>query len=172
MTETLCDQIKSIKDSHDMFKLEQILYKMRPLIRKYAKKLYFMEKDDACQELNIALIEAVYRIKKYDNEYMCISYLQKAVIYKYNYLCKNNFKLQLIDNNEEINENTPYFADYNTIEFYIDLGNLLKNKNYIQNCIVENLMNDLSDNEIARKIGVSRQYVNRIKKHILKELYL
>lgn len=46
----------------------EILKIMKPIINKYVKKIYFMDKEDAEQELNLAIIEAIQRISncKYD----------------------------------------------------------------------------------------------------------
>lgn len=39
----------------------------------------------------------------------------------------------------------------------------------MQKYIINNFFNGLSDNQIALKLGISRQYVNRIKKKLLTE---
>lgn len=164
----LVTNTKLVQELHSQEALEKILNKMQPLIKKYIRKLFFMEKEDASQELSLSLIEAVYYIKRYENEAMCFTYFQKAIINKFNYLCKVNIKSSLSNNEfEEIPDDIPYNENFDTIELFIDVQELLKDKNDRQKIIIKCIMfNDLSDSEIALKIGVSRQFVNRVKKKI------
>ena len=69
-----------------------ILIIMKPIINKYVKKIYFMDKEDAEQELNLAIIEAIQRISncKYDGQ--CIVYIENAIKFKYAHLCKSNIR--------------------------------------------------------------------------------
>lgn len=60
---------KSKTNSEAMLKL---IITMTPLIRKYSKKLFFMEYEDAEQEMVLALIKAV---KKYQNVKRMVSVL-------------------------------------------------------------------------------------------------
>lgn len=78
MEEVICTQIKLVNELHSMDSLEKILISMQPLVRKYIRKLYFMEKDDAFQELNLSLIEAIYHLKFCKNDAMCLAYLKKS----------------------------------------------------------------------------------------------
>ena len=70
----------------------EILKIMKPIINKYVKKIYFMDKEDAEQELNLAIIEAIQRISncKYDGQ--CIVYIENAIKFKYAHLCKSNIR--------------------------------------------------------------------------------
>lgn len=78
----------------------------------------------------------------------------------------NNF------NTKEIAEDIPYNEDFGKIELYIDLKNILKYKNDKQKCIIDYIVSHgLSDREIASNLGVSRQFVNKIKKKILKDYF-
>lgn len=171
--ELLSTQIKLVNELHSTTSLEKIIIKMQPLIKKYVRKLYFLEKEDASQELTLALIEAVYHISTYTSEAMCLTYLQKSVINKYYYLCKLNIKFTTLnDTFVEVPENVPYIESFQNIEFFIDVNESLKNKNEKERFIVKNILfHGLSDKEISLKLGVSRQYVNRVKKKILKEIY-
>lgn len=164
----LCTQIKSFKEFHNQDALETIMLKMQPLIRKYIRKLYFIEKDDANQELNLALIESVFKISEYDNEAMCLSYLQKTIYNKYCFLCSQHIKSSHVFNEfKEISDEVPYIEQYNIIELSYDLHRLLEHKNNKQKYIIHCILNEFSDNEIALRLGVSRQYINRVKKKIL-----
>lgn len=77
----LSSKIKAVNELHDLGSLEDIINKLQPLIKKYSRKLFFMETEDAMQELNIALIEAIYHIYKVDNEAQCLSiYISQLLI--------------------------------------------------------------------------------------------
>lgn len=167
--ELLSTLIGQMKEAQNSVALEKILIKMQPLVKKYTKKLYFMERDDAAQELNISLIESVHHIKKYDNEAMCLTYIKNTVINKYYYLCKQHIKFtQIKDEFAEIPYNIPYNEKFNNIELFVDIQNLMKDRNKNQKRIIKYLVFDeLSDSEISSKMKLSRQYVNRIKKNIL-----
>ncbi len=171
--ELLANLIKMTKESHSKIALEKIIMKMQPLIKKYARKLYFMDKDDAMQELYLSLLESINNIKKYENDAMCVSYLNKCIVNKYCYLCKMNMKYcQINDEYIEISDDIPYKENFDFIELSADIRDLLKDKNNKQKLIMHYyLFENKSDIEIALKIGVSRQYVNRIKKKFLSEYF-
>lgn len=170
MGESLSRKIKLANNPHNKDSLEKILIQMQPLVKKYIRKLYFMDKEDASQELNLSLIEAIYHIKYIKNDAMCLAYLQKSIINKYNYLCKLNLKFVSRNNEfEKIPDNIPYIERFTDIEVYIDMNDFLKSKNNTQKCIIIYYLKGLSDNQIALKLGKSRQYVNRIKKILINE---
>lgn len=172
--ELLTSQISLVKNSQSKIALEKILVKMQPLVKKYSRRMYFIEKEDANQELNLAIIEAINHIKKYDNEAMCLTYLQKAVIHKYCYLCKQNINSSFLKKREceEIFENIPYIENFNNSELSVDIQEFLKNRSDNQKQIIEYIIfYGLSDSEISLKMHISRQYVNRIKKKLLEEFY-
>lgn len=172
--ELLTVQIGLVKNSQSKIAVEKILIKMQPLVKKYSRKMFFMEKEDANQELNLAIIEAINHIKKYDNEAMCLTYLQKSVIHKYYYLCKQNINSSFLMQKEceEIFENIPYIENFNNSELSVDIQEFLKNRSDKQKQIIEYIIfYELSDSEISLKMHISRQYVNRIKKKLLEEFY-
>ncbi len=170
--ELLVTQIKLVNELHSITSLEKILIKMQPLVKKYSRKLYFMEYEDASQELNISLIESVYHLKFYKNDAMCLAYLQRGVINKYNYLCKEHIKLSKMENELlELSDEIPYMEDFQRSEISVDLYELLKSKSERQKLIAKCIfVDENSDKEIALKLGVSRQYINRVKKKLFNEI--
>ena len=44
--------------------MSELLVRLKPLIKSYTKKLFFMEKEDAEQEILLAIIKAVKSIPK------------------------------------------------------------------------------------------------------------
>lgn len=86
--------------------INKILVKMSPLIKKYAHKLYDLEFEDMCQEMNLAVFSAIKKMDKYDNDYECISYIVYAVKNRYHELCRYSMKIKSIEvlmENETIN---------------------------------------------------------------------
>ena len=57
----------------------QLLEILAPLIKSYAKKLFFLEQEDARQEIIIAIIEAVKSISRCENDGQCLAYINNAV---------------------------------------------------------------------------------------------
>ena len=55
----------------------EILEQFKPLIEAYTKKLFFLEKDDARQEITVAVIEAIKSISLFENDAQCITYILK-----------------------------------------------------------------------------------------------
>lgn len=76
-----------------------------------------------------------------------------------------------IDDYAEIPDDIISYNDgYKTIELYIDIKKILNNKSTTHKRIILYIvLYGLSDYEISKKLNISRQYVNRIKKKILKD---
>lgn len=83
MKHKLSDLVKLYQTTNDERYFTQILERFSPLVRKYMKKLYYIEKEDSIQELNLALYEAVRNMSYVDNEYACISYLNKIIYHRF-----------------------------------------------------------------------------------------
>ena len=169
----LTTQIKLYKEAHNQEALSNIITKMQPLIRKCARKLYFMEKEDAVQEMTLALIECICKIREYNSEVGCLTYIKKSIINRYIFLCKSNIETSQINiMYDDIAEEIPYIECFDEIEISIDLNNLLKDKTEKQKCIVKYIFIDnLSDIEISHKMDMSRQYINRVKKRLLSQYF-
>lgn len=162
--------IKLAKQSEEA--LLQVIMKMEPLIKSYAKRMFFLERSDAEQEMTLAIIEAVKSIPICEKDGQCLAYIKNAVHFKFSYLCKKNLKKETkespyenVDENEQI-----YVEKYREIEILYDLENLPISKR--QKDILTYIINGYSDREIAEKMSLSRQYVNRIKKEILIATYI
>ena len=147
---------------------------LEPVINKYAKKLIGSGYEDMRQELLIAVIEAVERLGRYENEGQCITYLVKAIKLRYLELYRKSKawreRFTHLDETymESIGDNKEVYAD---IEFGIDLKKIEKANNSLKREIIESILNyGMNDAEIACKLQISRQYVNRCKKEIFAEL--
>lgn len=151
-------------------KMMEILNKLSPLRNKYVKKLFFLERCDAEQEINVAIIEAVKGIKKSETDGQCLSYINNAVKFKYIYLCKKNI-YHCQEECYEVIENDSlyvYVEKYEDIEFKIDMEIEKEKLSTNQKKILEYIIAGYSDREISKRMGISRQYINRVKKDFYK----
>lgn len=148
--------------------MQVLLDMLEPLILKYSKKLYLLEVDDSKQELRLSIIEAVHKISRCETDGECLKFLKNAVLYKYTYLCKKS----IIQKDKETSYVT-HFSTSNPPSAYEDIDSLcdlIIQKHSLppkQQLIFEYLISGYSDSEISAKMGLSRQYVNRIKKHFI-----
>lgn len=161
--------LKKYKENKDMESLEKIVKKMEPLIKKYAYKTHCMEYEDAKQELYITLIKALQYIEPERGVEKCLSYIKQAIHNKYRRLCHQNLanvKIQCLTDDLAIKD-----QQIKDVNFYIDF------KNYIYKLSLESStkahilylseIKNMSDQQIATKLNMSKQYVNRIKnKHL------
>ena len=151
---------------------EELVGRFQPLIKSYAHKLYYLEYEDCIQELTLALYEGIVKIPKTDDEYGCISYINKAVVHRFCKLYYGSIKEQQKQESSislDFNQVAGIRSDHEIQDciYKIDLENLLKNKNRLERSIMSLILSGYSDDEIGQQLGYSRQYINRIKKKIL-----
>lgn len=152
---------------YDNSKLLELLQRLKPLINSYSKKLFFLDKDDATQEIILAIIEAVKIIPVCKNDNTCFTYIWNAVKYKHAYLCKKNLKITSFEEkyaDESLFENVSSQDNYIDIVTFIDLERHIKKLPPKKQLLFKYIIQGYSDKEIANIMGCSRQYINRIKK--------
>lgn len=175
MDDKVCIKVLQYKQSNNNDILESILLQMMPLIKKYARKSYFFEYDDAFQEYSIAVIEAVKKIRYYENEQQCLSYIQECVRNKF-YQLYRFYKNEPDTTDEYTESNLPdnNYNPYNDRNMYLDLWKYISSMDNCsetkQKIAVLSLIYGESDTEISHNLHITRQYVNRIKRAIYKEL--
>lgn len=152
-----------------------VLKKMEPIINKYARRLYLLEFEDMKQELSIAVIESINKIQKYDNEGQVVSYFCRAVRNRYLELCRKSEVTEKEDIYDEEKMKVLVSSSEDTylyVELYKDLEKYRKGKTKIEKEIIKGVLDEeKTDTELAGELGISRQYVNRCKKRLFKELY-
>lgn len=172
MDNKISELIELYHNTKDEGYFEQILERFQPLVRKYAKKLYYIETEDSIQELNLAIYKAVKSMSYIDNEYACISYLNKIVYHRF---CKLYAASSSLQNKQE--REVPYDDFTAGLEdssikdklFLLDLHALLDSLEYPKKDILSMILEGYSDKEIGQKLHCSRQYINRIKKTLLSD---
>lgn len=171
MENNVSSLIKEYLETGNENYFEELLERFSPLIKAYARKLFYLEYEDSMQELRLALYEAVSKIPSTDDEHGCISYINKSVVNKFTKLYHTSVENQLmqahsvpLDDSDSCNCHQQYETD-NCIS-RVDLENALKSKPPIERQILSMLIQGYSDREIASHLGYTRQYINRIKKRI------
>lgn len=150
----------------------EIMERMTPLAKKYAAKIHCLEYDDALQELYLALLESLRYLDGSAPEGKCVKYMEAAVIHRYYALCKYYLSMpdtETIENNDPSLPASPVYDDSALdIEAYI---HTLPESGYKREIFSLYFYLDWSDKEIANHLGISRQYVNRIKKSLIKTYF-
>lgn len=150
----------------------QILERMSPLAKKYAAKIHCMEYEDALQELYLAILESLHYLDSSQSEGKCVKYMETSVINRYYALCKRYLSLPDTENIDDSACALPAAPAYDDttmdIENYIQS---LPESGYKRQIFSLFFYEDMSDKDIAAKFHISRQYVNRIKKQLIKEYF-
>lgn len=153
---------KAKKDTESQMRL---LNQMKPLINMYSKKLFFLDSEDATQEICLAIIEAIINITECETDGQCITYINNAVKYRFARLCKRNIKKEKMEETYELNLKLAIYNEkYGDIETIYDWTDKIKKLSNKQKKIFNYLIEGYTDYEIAKKMGMSRQYINRVKK--------
>lgn len=147
-----------------------LLERFEPLIKKYVKYLYKDDAEDVRAELSCALWEAVLKMGYIEQEGQIVNYLQRALFNRYLELYRGSRKKH--DHEMEAEDSNLMSVQVIENEFEEVIINELVNKILSQYSgkkkIVYRLMlvNELTDTEIAAKYGMSRQYVNRLRREL------
>ena len=153
--------------------LNWIIQKFQPVICKYAGKLYSLEYEDAVQELNEALIMAVVSIDVCNAEGQSIAYLVKGIKLKFYELRRKSiveYEYRMHSEQIDVNTNITCTDDYSEIEWKLELK-ILKDKSSPMEChIIDGMVWEISDVELADLLHVSRQYINRKRRQLMKRL--
>lgn len=155
-----------IKENKDNFYI--LMEQFSPLIKKYVKLLYKDEKEDAQAELVAALWEAVCNIVYYDDDGQIVNYLTKALRNRFLELYRASRKYH--DNTSEIgeielNKIVSFDNTYDDLLTLGDLANIRDKLNSRKKVIFDLIFYEgRSDTEVASELGISRQYVHRVKR--------
>jgi RNA polymerase sigma factor (sigma-70 family) len=162
----IIEQIKS--GDKNQFLL--ITKRMDKTINSYVRKLYMDNPEDVKSELILALWQAVCDIVYYNNDGQIVNYLYTAIKNRYLELYRkskqcNRSEVLLEDNTVltlKAKEDTTSYAETEIMMEKLQMGTEGK-RTRIYQLILEL---EMSDAEIASCIGVSRQYVHRLRKEI------
>lgn len=171
---TILELVKVAKEKRDTDAILQIVQYMQPLINKYAKNSYLAEYEDMQQELCLVLIESIHKIQKIENEGQCVQYFANAIRNRFYeiYRAWKSLKREMPGNDELLTLNIADSKNYySEIEFFIDMVSGAECKSDLQKEIMKCcILEEISDTDIANRLNISRQYVNRCKKRIFKKI--
>lgn len=137
--EILTENINRYKKG-DLEALSDIISQMTPLLKKYARKLYCMEYEDALQELYLSLIQCIPYLSKEKGEMKCLKYINITVKHKYYSLCKKYLSQPVQDIGDfNLDNLEDSYNTYNDILFNTALFNYIieiHNKNNLKGRII------------------------------------
>ena len=149
----------------------EIINNFMPLIKKYSRKLLY---DGADSDLIIALIKIlkaypIYKNNKVSKECKIVSYIAISVRHEYIRLSKKNYKIMTTE--IELNEAIYLIQTDNDIGSMLFVNELLAKLPTKQGQLLRCLfVNEYSESELALRLTVSRQYINKIKRKALNNL--
>ena len=171
---TMLELVKVAKEKGVADAILEIVRYMQPLINKYSKNSYLAEYEDMQQELCLALLESIHKIKKIENEGQCVQYFANAIRNRFYEMYRSwkALKIEILGNSEllilNIVDSKNYYSE---IEFFIDMISGAECKSDLQKEIMKCcILEEISDTDIANRLNISRQYVNRCKKRIFKKI--
>lgn len=151
-------------------KIINIITKFNPLIKSLSRRLQYEESET---DLIICLIETIGSIDlhnfDYSNEGPIISYIKNVMHNK----SIDLFRKNIVRKKEEVEINYDILADKSNYDietniFIKDLFNILSE---LQNKVLcEKFIKDNTDIEIAKKLNITRQAVNKAKNRAIKKL--
>lgn len=144
LTELIQNYQNGIPDSDS-----EILKRMEPLVKGYASRIHCMEREDSTQELYLTLLKTLPYLSSSSSEGECIRYMQTSVENRYRSLCRSCLS-------------EPEKDDFDSCSVSLQASDSVQRK-----ILSMYFYQDKSDAQIARKLKLSRQYVNRMKKKLI-----
>lgn len=150
-----------------------LVLRMLPLLKNYASMIHFGDYEDAFQELCAELLSAIPYLDLNKTEAENIRYMETVIKNRYSKLCKHNLGLP---KSEDIDSyRATLAAPSNIDDTYYDVVSYINSfpKESLSHKILSMFFyEEKSDKEIAAVLGVSRQYVNRMRKRLIKNYFL
>lgn len=163
LTELIQNYQNGIPDSDS-----EILKRMEPLVKGYASRIHCMEREDSTQELYLTLLKTLPYLSSSSSEGECIRYMQTSVENRYRSLCRSCLSEPEKDDFDScsVSLQAPDSFDdtYYDVTAYI---NSYPSDSVQRKILSMYFYQDKSDAQIARKLKLSRQYVNRMKKKLI-----
>lgn len=167
LTELIQNYQNGIPDSDS-----EILKRMEPLVKGYASRIHCMEREDSTQELYLTLLKTLPYLSSSSSEGECIRYMQTSVENRYRSLCRSCLSEPEKDDFDScsVSLQAPDSFDdtYYDVTAYI---NSYPSDSVQRKILSMYFYQDKSDAQIAQKLKLSRQYVNRMKKKLILQIY-
>ena len=160
--DTICNLISNAKHGCSNSMME-ILTKFKPLIKKYAYKL---EYEDAENDLIASMIQLIYDMPIFQNDGQAVAYIRKVVHNSYIKYVKHCIELRLHENlyDPEVMSTKEVGAIYEIDEVSIAIQCAIETLPEKQRqIIIYKFLLGMSDKDIIRIMGISRQAVYKSK---------
>lgn len=166
------EEVVKFREGHGNFDL--IADRMMPSIRKYMGKLYKDDAEDVKQEMLIALWMAVIKMDYCKNDWQIIKYLNSALRMRFLELYRESRDYHDYVVTTDMNTEGKDLALFSCDDVEISKAIITYDiESYIVTCpetkkrILRMIVFDeLPDSEIADKLSISRQYVNRVRREL------
>lgn len=162
----------------DEVSLIELITSFENLLKKYARLLEcYYDYDYAYSDLEFIFIKVIYKIPiekdiNMQNEYCILNYIKKSIHRAFISLKHKYIKIK----NKEICEDEDkiiYMAGCIEKPIYeeIFIKELLDRLSHLQKKVIKDIfINDIPEKELARRMNVSKQAINRIKMRALNNL--
>lgn len=162
-----------VRNDKEQFYL--VMEKMTPIINRYTGSLYKDEREDVQSELIIALWQAVCNIKTIENDGQVVKYLSTAIRNRFLELYRNSRKHhdnEVLTFDEDYSKNIAYIEnEYSGVMINEDIRRFLEKHTGMKKDIYYLMLyENLSDSEVSNRLNISRQYANRMRKNLQKEI--
>lgn len=147
--------------------MEILLRKFEPLVRKYARRIHKLEIDDAMQEMSLAFLQLIRKmdLSKFsgpDADKLFLAYLRRAMETRFLDIVKQQENTIIIAFDEVANQDQE--DESLSLEDRLELREMLGGLTDVQQkVIIAKYLDGYSDAEIAARLHISRQAVNRAK---------
>lgn len=158
--ESLCNLIQHIKETDTGWEL--LFKQLQPLIRKSAKKLFFLEYEDTEQEICLAVFSAVQTISHYNSDGECLKYIANGIHFACSALfSKSSPHLPTVHYLSSRQSNMD--SRLSDIEYFSEISKRFAAASPCKKEIIIYLLQGYKDSEIAARLKISRQYVSKVK---------
>lgn len=161
--ESLCNLIQHIKETDTGWEL--LFKQLQPLIRKSAKKLFFLEYEDAEQEICLAVFSAVQTISHYNSDGECLKYIANGIHFACSALfSKSSPRLPTVPLEDYLSSRQSSMDScLSDIEYFSEISKRFAAASPRKKEIIIYLLQGYKDSEIAARLKISRQYVSKVK---------
>lgn len=164
------EKIKKYRTEGSSEALLELIEAFRPLIHKYARK-FGVNEEDAAQELTLALLESVKKMKYANDDGACINYIVTAVKNRFfSLMGRVAVERECLDA-AEMPDMGMEMDEIRESEYRLWIRQCAwnmedKKRRMIEDIFIENS----SVSDTAKRYGVSRQYVTRVKQQFVEVL--
>lgn len=166
--------IRLYKETLDNQYIMDIIVAFEPLLNKYSRKFTLDDQPDIKQELIITIIVAVNKMQKFDVDGECVNYIKTSIKNRYHKLLEDEIKVNKIEYLAEYMEDIVSDKQDEQLKICEIVCCIKKSNTQLsirkQQMLLDLFVNFYTESQIAERYGVTRQYVNRIKREFIAQI--